>query len=186
MKIYVQNMVSLRCKLMVILEMNKLEIPYRTIELGEIQLMEHISPEKLLALREALHISGLEIMDDKKTVLIERIKNVIIEMVHYADELPETNFSDYLSKTLNQDYHQMSEIFSKTKGITIEHFIIIHKIERVKELIIYDDMNLTEIAWKMNYSSVAHLSNQFKKVTGMTPSAFKALTIRKRTNLENL
>ena len=125
-------------------------------------------------------------MDDKKSVLIEKIKDVVIEMVHYEDELPKVNFSDYLAEKLGYNYTYLANLFSETEGTTIEHFIIIHKIERVKELIIYDELNLTEIAWKLHYSSVAHLSNQFKKITGLTPSFFKSLKNKKRNNLENL
>jgi AraC-like DNA-binding protein len=128
----------------------------------------------------------LELMDDKKAMLVEKIKNVIVEMVHYADELPETNFSDYLSEKLNHNYTYLSNLFSEVKGITIEHYIIIHKIEKVKELIIYDELNLTEIAYKLNYSSVAHLSNQFKKITGLTPSFFKKLKDKRRSPLEDV
>ena len=125
-------------------------------------------------------------MDDKKAVLIEKIKNVIIDMIHYTDELPKTNFSDYLSKKLNHDYGYLANLFSEIQGTTIEKFIISHKIERVKELIIYDELNLTEIAWKMHYSSVAHLSNQFKKITGLTPSHFKKLRDKRRRPIEDI
>jgi AraC-like DNA-binding protein len=125
-------------------------------------------------------------MDDKKAILIEKIKNVIIEMVHYSDEMPKTNFSDYLSKKLEYDYTYLSNLFSETEATTIEHFIMLHKIERVKELIIYDELNLTEIAFKLHYSSVAHLSTQFKKITGLTPSFFKSLKDKKRNTLEDV
>src|SRR6187549_3004808 len=170
MKLFIQNMVSLRCKMMVKSELQKLGLKYIHVELGEVELTKKLSAKKYDLLKAALHKSGLELMDDKKAMLIEKIKNVIIEMVHYTDELPKTNFSDYLSEKLNQDYTQMSNIFSQTKGITIEHYITLHKIEKVKELLIYDELNLSEIAWKMHYSSVAHLSNQFKRVTGLTPT----------------
>ena len=130
--------------------------------------------------------SGLELMDDKRAILIEKIQNTIIEMVHYTDELPKTNFSDYLSEKLNHDYTYLANLFSETRGVTIEHFIILHKIERVKELIIYDELNLSEIAWKLHYSGVAHLSHQFKKVTGLSPSFFKSLKNKKRGTLENV
>jgi AraC-like DNA-binding protein len=125
-------------------------------------------------------------MDDKKAMLIEKIKNVVIEMVHYADELPKTKFSHYLSDKLKVDYTTMSNIFSQTKGITIEHYIMLHKIEKVKELLIYDELNLTEIADKMHYSSISHLSNQFKKITGLTPTFFKNMKLRRRQSLEDL
>ena len=145
-----------------------------------------LTAEQREQIRIALLKSGLELMDDKKAVLIEKIKNVIIEMVHYADELPKTNFSDYLSEKLNYDYTYLANLFSEVQGTTIEKFIISHKIERVKELIIYDELNLTEIAWKMHYSSVAHLSNQFKKITGLTPSHFKKLKNKRRKAIEDI
>lgn len=179
-------MVSLRCKMVVKSALEELNIDYSMLELGEVLLNAPLPELKRSQLQEILHAAGLELMADKKAILVERIKNVIIEMVHYADEFPEVNFSAFLSQKLNMDYHQLSEIFSKTKGITIEHFIIIHKIERVKELIMYDQLSLTEISYKLHYSSVAHLSNQFKKVTGLTPTFFKNIKGIKRNNLENL
>ena len=186
MKIFIQNMVSLRCKLMVKSQLEKLSIDYVHIQLGEIELHTLPSQHKLDKLKSALIASGLEVMEDKLALLIEKIKITIIEMVHYSDDLPLINFSRFLSEKLNQDYIQLSEIFSKTKGMTIEHFIIIHKIERVKELIIYNELTLTEIAFKLHYSSVSHLSNQFKKITGLTPSFFKNLKNRHRIQLEDL
>jgi len=186
MKLFIKNMVSLRCKMLVKAELEKLNIPYRVVELGEAELEEPISAKQHDELKTALLKAGLELMDDKKAMLVEKIKNVIVEMVHYADELPETNFSDYLSEKLNHNYTYLSNLFSEVKGITIEHFIIIHKIEKVKELIIYDELNLTEIAYKLNYSSVAHLSNQFRKITGLTPSFFKKLKDKRRSPLEDV
>ena len=125
-------------------------------------------------------------MDDRRAMLIEKIKNVIIDLVHYTDELPKVNFSNYLSEKLKYDYTYLANLFSETEGTTIEHYIILHKIERIKELIIYNELTLTEIAWKLHYSSVAHLSNQFKKITGLTPTFFKSLKHKKRNTLENL
>jgi len=130
--------------------------------------------------------SGLELMDNKKAVLIEKIIKVIIEMIHHTDEIIKINFSDYLSEKLQHDYTYLSNIFSEVKGITIQQFIIIHKIERIKELLLYDELNLTEISYKLNYSSVAHLSNQFKKVTGLSPSHFKQLKDRRRIPIEEI
>lgn len=179
-------MVSLRCKMVVKDELRKLGISYSNISLGQVELAEEINRSQLERIRNALKQSGLELMDDKKSVLIEKIKDVVIEMVHYDDELPKVNFSDYLTEKLGYNYTYLANLFSETEGTTIEHFIIIHKIERVKELIIYDELNLTEIAWKLHYSSVSHLSNQFKKITGLTPSFFKSLKDKKRSNLENL
>lgn len=179
-------MVSIRCKLIVKSELEKLGIPYSSVELGEAVLPEGISKEKQQLLKAALKISGLELMDDRKSILIEKIKNVIIEMVHYTDDQIKVNFSEYLSEKLNYDYTYLSNLFTEVQGTTIEKFIIFHKIERVKELIVYDELNLSEIAYKLHYSSVAHLSNQFKKITGLTPSHFKNLKEKKRTNLENI
>ncbi|MCK9398839.1 MAG: helix-turn-helix domain-containing protein [Bacteroidales bacterium] len=186
MKLYIKYMVSIRCKMVVKSELDKLGLHYGVVDLGEVQIRESITAEQRARLKTALLKSGLELMDDKKAILIEKIINVIIEMIHYADELPKTNFSDYLSEKLNYDYTYLANLFSETKGITIEHFIILHKIERVKELIIYDELNFSEIAWKLHYSSVAHLSHQFKKITGLTPSFFKSLKRKKRLTLDNV
>lgn len=158
------------------------------VELGEAEIINvnSISAIQHDLIKKALHKWGLELMDDKKSMLIEKIKQVIIETVHYTDEQLLTNFSDHLSEKLHYDYTYLSNLFSEVQGTTIEHFIIAHKIERVKELLVYDELNLTEIAWKLHYSSVAHLSNQFKKVTGLTPSHFKLLKRKRRDALENL
>jgi len=185
MKLYVKYMVSLRCKMVVRDALDLLHIPYVTVNLGSIEINHTLSNEQWRELKTILLPSGLELMDDKKAMLIEKIKNVIIEMVHYSDELPKMNYSDYISIKLGQEYTQMSKVFSEVKGITIEQFIITHKIERVKELLLYDELSLTQISYTLGYSSVAHLSKQFKKVTGLTPSYFKQLKV-KRTNLDLL
>jgi len=179
-------MVSLRCKLMVQEELRKLGLKYVLVDLGVVEILEDISDLQREQFKVNLLKSGLELMDDKKSILIEKIKNVIIEMIHYADELPQENFSDYISKQLGYDYTYLANTFSEVKGVTIQQFIIIHKIERVKELLLYDELNLTEISYKLNYSSVAHLSNQFKKVTGLSPSFYKKLKQKRKNNLENL
>lgn len=179
-------MVSLRCKMLVKAELKKLNLKHNIVELGEVEIMNDLSAETLGELKRNLLQSGLELMDDQRAILVEKIKNTIIELVHYTDEIPKISFSDYLSEKLNHNYSYLSNLFSEVKGTTIEHFIIIHKIERVKELIIYNELNLSEIAYKLHYSSVAHLSTQFKKVTGLTPSFFKSLKHKKRTVLENL
>ncbi len=166
-------------------ELKKLNLHY-IVDMGSVDIMENITSEQREQIRVALLQSGLELMDDKKAVLIEKIKNVIIEMVHYTDELPKTNFSEFLSEKLNHNYTYLANLFSEVEGTTIEKFIISHKIERVKELIIYDELNLTEIAWIMHYSSVAHLSNQFKKVTGLSPSHFKQLKNKRRSPIEEI
>jgi AraC-like DNA-binding protein len=179
-------MVSLRCKMVVKEELKKLGLHFIMVDMGVVDIMENINEEQRKQIRDALLKSGLELMDDKKAVLIEKIKTVIIEMVHYDDELPKINFSDYLSEKLHYDYTYLANLFSEVQGTTIEKFIIAHKIERVKELIIYDELNLTEIAWNMHYSSVAHLSNQFKKLTGLTPSHFKKLKNKRRQAIEDI
>ena len=179
-------MVSNRCKMAVKEELKKLGLHFIVVDLGEVEIMENISAEQREQLKIALLNSGLELMDDKRAVLIEKIKNVIIEMVHHTDEMIKINFSDFLSEKLNHDYTYLANLFSEVQGTTIEQFIISHKIERIKELIIYDELNITEIAWKMNYSSVAHLSNQFKKVTGLSPSHFKQLKDKRRSPIEEI
>ncbi|MCK9639105.1 MAG: AraC family transcriptional regulator [Prolixibacteraceae bacterium] len=186
MKLYIKYMVSNRCKLAVKEELRRLGLHFILVDLGEIEIMEDITPDQKEELRTALHNSGLELMDDKRAVLIEKIKNAIIEMVHHTDEMIKVNFSDYLSEKLNHDYTYLANLFSEIQGTTIEQFVIHHKIERIKELIIYDELNITEIAWKMNYSSVAHLSNQFKKITGLTPSHFKQLKVKRRSPIEEI
>ena len=179
-------MVCIRCKMVVKDELTKLGLHYTTVELGETDILESISALQRQQLKVALLRSGLELIDDKKSMLIQKIKNVIIELVHYSEEPLAINFSDYLSQKLQHDYTYLANLFSEVEGTTIEHFIIAHKIERVKELLVYDELNLTEIAYQMHYSSVAHLSAQFKKVTGLTPSHFKQIKIKRLTMLEDV
>ena len=167
-------------------ELEKLGLQHSSIELGMIEIKENISDELKQKLKSNLEMSGLELLDDRKSILVDKIKNVIIEMIHYSDDLPKVNYSDYLSEKLGYDYTYLSNLFSEVKGITIQHFIINHKIERAKELILYDELNLTEIAYRLHYSSVAHLSNQFKKVTGQSPSFYKKIGKKRKENLENL
>ncbi len=186
MKIYIQNMVCLCCIKTVSSLLNKMEIEYSSLELGEVKLLKKMSMEQGLELKSLLHEYGLELMGDDRAILVEKIVVIIIDMIHNSDEIKDINFSVYLTNKLNMDYHYLSELFSKTKGITIEHFIILHKVERIKELIIYDQLTISEISFKMNYSSAAHLSNQFKKVTGLTPSYFKKLKNKKRIGLDRL
>ena len=186
MKLFIKYMVSNRCKMLVKEELKKLGLHYMVVDLGEVDIMETLTLYQRNQLKEALLESGLELMDDKRAVLIEKIKTVIINMVHHSDEIPKMNFSNFLSEKLNQDYTYLSNLFSEVQGTTIEHFIIAHKTERIKELIIYDELNITEIAWKMNYSSVAHLSSQFKKVTGLSPTHFKQLKVKKRSPIEDI
>ena len=179
-------MVSNRCKLAVKEELTKLKLHFMVVELGEVEIMENISMAQRQLLKIGLLDSGLELMDDRKSMLIEKIKNVIIEMVHHLQEPIKINFSDYLSQKLDHDYTYLSNLFSEVQGTTIEQFIISHKTERIKELIIYGELNITEIAWKMNYSSVAHLSSQFKKSTGLSPSHFKKLKDKRRNPIEEI
>jgi len=167
-------------------ELEKLGLHFISVELGEAVIKEEISPDQLIRLKVGLKKSGLELMDDKKSILVERIKTTIIELVHYTDEQIKINLSDYLSEKLNYNYTYLSNLFSEVKGTTIEKFYLSNKIERVKELLVYDELNLSEIAWKLHYSSVAHLSNQFKKMTGLTPSHFKNLKNKRRNALGDM
>ncbi len=179
-------MVSARCKIMVKTELKKLGLHFIVVDLGEVEIMETLSASQREELKIALLASGLELMDDKKAMLIEKIKNVVIEMVHYSEELPKINFSSFLSEKLNYDYTYLANLFSEVQGTTIEQFIISHKIERIKELMIYGELNITEISQQMNYSSVAHLSSQFKKVTGLSPSHFRQLKDKRRNPIEDI
>lgn len=179
-------MVCIRCKMVVKDELAKLGLHFKTVELGEVEIFENISEEQRDQFKTALLRSGLELMDDKKSVLIQKIKNVIVELVHYSEEPLVVNFSVYLAEKLNHDYTYLANLFSEVQGTTIERFIINHKIERVKELLVYNELNLMEIAYLMHYSSVAHLSTQFKKVTGLTPSYFKQLKDKRRSMLDEV
>lgn len=186
MVLYIKNMVSLRCKIRVKEELENLGLDCSRIDLGVIQLMKKITVTQRKCLRENLLGSGLELLEDKRSILIEKIKNVIIELVHYTDDPPKSNYSDYISKKVGYDYTYLSNLFSEEKGIDIQHFIINHKIERVKELLQYKELNLTEISYKLHYSSVSHLSNQFKKVTGLSPSTYMHQSQKRWTTLENM
>ena len=179
-------MVSIRCKMLVKSELEKLGLHYKTVELGEAEIIENISSAKWNELNITLKKSGIELIDDKKSILIEKIKIIIIELVHYSEEILKINFSDYLSQKLLYDYTYLADLFSESQGLTIERFLIMHKIERAKELLVYDDLNISEVAWKMGYSSVAHLSNQFRKVTGLSPSSFKKLKDNRLNTLEDI
>lgn len=179
-------MVCTRCKMVVKAELTSLGLNYTTVDLGEVEITENISEKQYDQLKIVLLKSGLELMDDRKSVLIQKIKNVIVELVHYSEEPLMIKFSEYLSQKLNHDYTYLANLFSEVQGTTIEQFLISHKIERVKELLVYNELNLTEIAYLMHYSSVAHLSSQFKKVTGLTPSHFKQLKDKRRSMLDNM
>lgn len=186
MKLYIKYMVSLRCKMVVKDELQNLGLNLVSVDLGMVEISGEMTPVQRDQLGANLLRSGLVLLDDKKAIMIDKIKNVIIEMVHYADELPNTNYSEYISQKLGYDYTYLSNVFSEVKGITIQQFIILHKIEKVKELLLYDELTLTEISYKLQYSSVAHLSNQFKKITGLSPSFYKQLKQKRKNNLENL
>lgn len=179
-------MVCIRCQMVVKSELEKLGLRYVYVKIGEVDLIEHITPEQLIELDKALKKSGLLLMDNRKSILVEKTKNAIIELVHYTEDQIKVNLSDFLSEKLNYDYTYLANLFSEVKGITIEKFYITHKIERAKELIVYDELNITEIAYRLHYSSVAHLSNQFKKYTGLTPSHFKKLKNKRRNSLEDV
>jgi len=179
-------MVSLRCKMLVKEELKKLGLNYVILDLGMVDILEDITEEKRIQLKNNLLKSGLELLDDKRSILIEKIKNVIIDLIHYTSEIPKVNYSNYISEKLGYDYTYLANTFSEVKGITIQHYIIEHKIEKVKELLLYDELNISEIAYKLHYSSAAHLSNQFKKITGLSPSFYKKLQLKRKRNLENL
>jgi len=186
MTLYIKYMVSTRCKMLVKDELLRLGFHYVEVDMGSVELFENISTAQIEALKSKLLKSGLELMDDKRSILIEKIKSSIIEMIHNAEELPKENFSVYLSEKLGYDYTYIANTFSEIKGMSIQQFIILHKIEKVKELLLYDELTLSEISYKLQYSSAAHLSNQFKKITGLTPSFFKQLKDKRKLVLENL
>lgn len=179
-------MVCIRCKMLVKSELEKLGVQYTYVELGEAEVCETHSNDQMAHLSIFLKNNGLELMDDKKSILVEKIKTVIIELVHYTDDQIKVNLSDYLSEKLGYNYTYLANLFSEVKGTTIERFFLAHKVEKVKELLVYDELNLTEIAFKLHYSGVAHLSNQFKKMTGLTPSHFKNLKNKRRSTLGNV
>lgn len=180
MKLYIKNMLSNRCKMIVKSELEELGLHYIMVQLGVVEIMEDITLEQRKQFDDHLSQSGLGLLDDKKSVLVEKIKNIIVELVYYSDKQLEINFSDFLSKKLNYNYTYLANLFSEHQGTTIEHFFLSHKIERVKEFLVYDEISLTEISYKLHYSSVAHLSNQFKRMTGLTPSQYKQLRIKRR------
>jgi AraC-like DNA-binding protein len=167
-------------------ELERLGINYTKVEVGEVEIISKVSKDQLYSLAVALKLTGLELMVDNKLILVERIKTIIIDHIHNSEGQLKINFSDFLSKKLNYNFNYLSNLFIEVKGTSIEQYFLSHKIEKVKELLVYDELNLTEIAWKLNFSSVSHLSNQFKKMTGLTPSHFKNLKTKKRTSLENL
>lgn len=186
MKLYVKYMVSHRCKMMVKKELEKLGLHCIIVDLGIVEIAEDITSQQREQLGINLKKSGLELLDTKRSILVENIKIVIIEMIHYSDGECKVNYSDFISQKLGYDYTYLANVFSEVKGITIQQFIILNKIERAKELILYDELSQKEIAYRLNYSSVSHLSNQFKKITGLTPAFYKKIASKRRRNLEDL
>ena len=167
-------------------ELKKLGVRYISIDLGIVEIPENITQQQSEQLKVNLLRWGLELLEDKKDILVARIKNLIVEMIHYSEKIPKVNNSEFLSEKLGYDYAYLSNIFSEMNGITIQQFIILHKIEKIKELLLYDEINLSEISYQLHYSSVAHLSNQFKKITGVTPSFYKRMKKKRTQNLEDL
>ena len=186
MKLYIRNMVCRRCKTAVLSELEKLSIKPLSIELGEVELSAPITDGENQSLSQGLYALGFELIDDKKSRTIEKIKNLIVDIVHYKDNDLKTNLSHYLAENLGQEYSALSNLFSEVEGTTIEQYFISQKIEKVKELLMYNELSLSEIAYQLNYSSVSHLSRQFRKVTGLTPTYLKSLKDRKRRQIEDL
>ena len=186
MKLYIKNMVCSRCNMVVKAELENKGLHPISVNLGEVEIEEELSKEALHQLDKKLRTFGFELIDDKKSQTIEKIKNAIVTLVHHSDYEIKTNLSEYISSQIHQDYNYLSNLFSEVEGTTIEKYFITQRIERAKELIVYDELSLSEIASKLGYSSVAYLSNQFKKVTGFTPSYFKSLKEVKRKNIEEL
>jgi len=186
MKLCIKNMISNHSKKEVERIIENMGLHIAMIEMGVVEIYEKLTKKKYNALKRTLIQNDFEIVTGKENTFIEKIKHTVIEMIHYSDELPEVNNSMYISEKLNVNYTYLSKFFSKAKHITLEQFIILHKIERAKRLLLYDEMTLSEIAWKLHYSSTAHLSAQFKKVTGITPTIFKKLKFKKLIPVENL
>jgi len=186
MKLYIKNMVCDRCKMVVKTELEQLQLHPVNVSLGEVDLLEEaVSPEQSAAIAARFQTLGFELIDDRKSRIIEKIKNVVVSMVHY-EEAAKYKYSEVIAAALHHDYPYLSKLFSEVEGVTIEQYIILQKIERVKELLVYDELTLQEIADKTGYSSVPHLSNQFKKITGYTTSHFKKIKQLKRTSLDNV
>lgn len=185
-KLFIKNMVCNRCILVVENELDKVGAKVKDIKLGEVTIEKELTGQVKEKLEKALVNLGFELIDDKKSRIIEKIKNVIIELVHHKYDDSKSNLSNVLSQELKHDYNYLSNLFSEIEGITIEKYFIAQKVEKVKELLVYDELSLSEIADRLNYSSVAYLSNQFKKVTGLTPSHFKQIREDKRKPLDKV
>lgn len=187
MRLYIKNMVCNRCKMVVKNELEQLGLHPVSLALGEVDLEEEsLTPAQLTDIDAVFKPLGFELIDDRKSRIIEKIKNGIIDMLYAIDDKPRLKHSEYLSQLLHYEYTYLSKLFSEVEGITIEQYIIQQKIEKVKELLVYDELSLSQIAWQLEYSSVAHLSAQFKKVTGLTPSFFKNLKQRPRKPLDEV
>jgi AraC-like DNA-binding protein len=186
MKLHIKNMVSDRCKIIVRTELQKLGIPFSKVELGEVEILGYINKEQQNRINATLKNLGFELLQDKKSIQIESVKNCIVEMVHYSEQQPKIKFSVFLSQRLNHDYTYLSNIFSENQGISIECYLLNQRLERIKELLFYDELNISEIAEKLHFSSTGHLSNQFKKMTGLTPSQYKHLSLKRRKPLEDV
>ncbi|WP_417799508.1 helix-turn-helix domain-containing protein [Tenacibaculum sp.] len=186
MTLTIKNMVCNRCILVIQNELDKLGVGVKSIKLGEVILEKELTSDEKERLDKILLDLGFEIIDDKKSRIIEKIKNLIINLVHHQDSETKVNLSDLLSNELHHDYNYLSNLFSEVEGTTIEKYFIAQKIEKVKELLVYDELSLSEIAFRLHYSSVAYLSNQFKKVTGLTPSHFKKIRKDRRKPLDEV
>lgn len=186
MRFYIKNMVCNRCILVVQQELQRLGIDDGKVTLGEVETNAAVSKDKLAQFEKNLDALGFELLDNQKQQQIEKIKSIIIQQIHHSKHENHYNYSEILSKALHKDYSYLSSLFSDVEGITIEKYIISQKIEKVKELITYDELSISEIAFRLGYSSAAHLSNQFKKVTGLTPSHFKQLAEKKRNPIDKI
>lgn len=186
MILHIKYMVSNCCRETVKSQLNKIGLFYLTLELGQVELREPITNEQRATLKIALRKNGFELMDDQKAILIEKVKNVVIEMIQESEKYPTVNYSEHISRELDYDYSYLSNLFSEVTGTTIMQYIIAHKVEKIKELLLYNELTLTEISYQLSYSSVAHLSAQFKKITGLTPTYYKQLKYKKRIALEDV
>ena len=185
MKLYIKNMVCNRCKTIVKAELDKIGVDYVSVELGEVNTNQNISTAQRTKLYDALQKSGLELIDEHKNELIEKLKRTIVDLEHHTDEDLKTSFADYISQSVNDNFISLNMLFAEIEGITIEKYIISHKIERVKEYLVYDNLSLAEIALKMHYSNVAQLSSQFKRITGLSPAHFKQIRHVRNHNPES-
>lgn len=187
MQLYIKNMVCNRCISVVAQELSDLGIGYTSVRLGEVEVPEKLSDRQHSQLKERLTAHGFQLLDDKKSVLISQVKTAVINYIHHDESKNvKVNLSAHIAETVGRDYNYLSGLFSEVEGITIEKFVILQRIEKVKELLVYGELSLSEIAWKMGYSSLAHLSGQFKKITGLTPSDYREIRDKKRKTLDEI